>query len=721
MQPVIMIVDDDPHNMHVLTEALKTEYELIVALDGETALNLIKEGETPDLILLDVMMPGINGFDLCQRIHQFEHLASTPIIFISALTDSDYESHGLSIGAVDYINKPFKLSSVRARIQAHLHWQASFEKMAAISLTQQKRITDIQQQHLGDSANPDFDIYQKIFSNASEGIVITDHQGDITLANQAFERITGYRLDEVQRRNISMLDIETPSDFLQETLRKAQLEGYWSGELYSRRQDGKIYPELRTISAVHDADGQLLSFVIVINDITTLKQNQAKIEHLTWHDALTDLPNRILLLERLESTLRYCTRHQMITSLMIIDIKNFKIINDSKGTTAGDHVLQQMADRISRLLAEDDTLARLGSDEFALLLSPSDHDIAASSRRASDLAAKIHDSMQAPFCLNNDPPIKLSCTIGIVLFPSAEGTDHAQGILQHADTAHHQAKNEGLKTLFFNDKIGRQARERFALENALQAAINTEQLRLYLQPQYNNQHHITGFEALVRWQHPEQGLLLPGRFIPIAEQSGLIIDLERWVLKQALQAQQQMGHNQTRYPISVNISAKHFSTDDFINTISQLLTETQANPGLLVLEITETLVIENLEAVVSKMDALTQIGIQFSIDDFGTGYSSLIYLRKLPIAEVKIDRSFIASAPNDAVDAEIVAMIHKMADFLNLRTVAEGVETQEHVQFLSERFPNMLHQGFFYSRPQPIQHILDQLAQSTPLTPTESK
>lgn len=718
MQPVIMIVDDDPHNMHVLTEALKSEYELIVALDGETALNLIKEGETPDLILLDVMMPGINGFDLCQRIHQFEHLASTPVIFISALTDSDYESHGLSIGAVDYINKPFKLSSVRARIQAHLHWQASFEKMAAISLTQQKRITDIQHQSADIATNPDLDIYQKIFSNASEGIVITDPEGLITLTNDAFKRITGYSIDEVQHRHINLLDIEASPDFLHETLRKAKLEGYWSGELYSRRKDGKIYPELRTISAVHDTDGELLSYVIVINDITTLKQNQAKIEHLTWHDALTDLPNRTLLLERLESTLRYCTRHQMLTSLMIVDIKNFKMINDSKGTTVGDHVLKQMAERISRLIAEDDTLARLGSDEFALLLSPSDHDIAASSRRASEIVEQIHESMQTPFSVNHEPPMTLSCTIGIVLFPSAEETEHAHSILQHADTAHHQAKNKGLKTLFFNDKIGRQARERFALETALQTAIHNEQLRLYLQPQYDNRCQITGFEALVRWQHPEQGLLLPGRFIPIAEQSGLIIDLERWVLKQALMAQQQMSPPQARYPISVNISAKHFATEDFIATISELLSETQANPGLLVLEITESLVIENLEAVVEKMDVLTQIGIQFSIDDFGTGYSSLVYLRKLPIAEVKIDRSFIASAPNDAVDAEIVAMIHKMADFLNLRTVAEGVETQEHVNFLSEHFPNMLHQGFFYSRPQPIQQILDQLTQQTLLNST---
>lgn len=718
MQPVIMIVDDDPHNMHVLTEALKSEYELIVALDGETALNLIKEGETPDLILLDVMMPGINGFDLCQRIHQFEHLASTPIIFISALTDSDYESHGLSIGAVDYINKPFKLSSVRARIQAHLHWQASFEKMTAISRTQQKRITDIQHQTSETSTNPDLDIYQKVFSNASEGIVITDPQGLITLANPAFERITGYQLDDIQHQHIKLLDIEAASDFLQETLRKAQMEGYWSGELYSRRKDGKIYPELRTISAVHDTDGELLSYVIVINDITTLKQNQAKIEHLTWHDALTDLPNRTLLIERLESTLRYCTRHQMITTLMIIDIKNFKMINDSKGTAIGDHVLKQLAERIKALLAEDDTLARLGSDEFALLLSPSDHDIAESSRRASKLAAQIHERMQAPFCLHDETPMKLSCAIGMVLFPSTEQAENAHSILQHADTAHHQAKNEGLKTLFFNDKIGRQARDRFALEAALQAAINTDQLRLYLQPQYDNQQHITGFEALVRWQHPEQGLLLPGRFISIAEQSGLIIDLERWVLKQALLAQQQMGHQQTRYPISVNISAKHFATEDFIKTVSQLLADTQANPGLLVLEITESLVIENLDEVVGKMDALTQIGIQFSIDDFGTGYSSLVYLRKLPIAEVKIDRSFIASAPNDAVDAEIVAMIHKMAEFLNLRTVAEGVETQAHADFLSERFPNMLHQGFFYSRPQPIQHILDQLTQPVSLNQT---
>lgn len=537
-----------------------------------------------------------------------------------------------------------------------------------------------------------------------ESVIITDLEGNIEYVNDCFTRKTGYTRDEVLGHNPRFLQSgKTPPQVYADMWAALRAGHAWQGEFINRRKDGTEYIEAINISPVRKADGTITSYLAVKQDITDKKLAQERIDHLAYYDPLTNLPNRTLLMDRLELSLAVAQRQRQNNALILINLDRFKNLNEAHGHTLGDLLLIAFGGRLIALLREVDTLARLGGDEFAILLLNLGSQREIASRRVLAIVEKIHESMQLPFCLDADKDTVVTVSIGITLSPEGKN-DRAAEVLRRADTALHRAKEAGgNQSAFFESDMGQRAQQRFTIERDLRRAIAGDELRLYLQSQVDATGKVIAAEALVRWQHPERGLVPPSVFIGIAEESELIVDLGGWVLSEAcaLIARETMAGYPLR--LSVNLSPRQFRQNGFVPWLKDMLSATGADPALLTLEVTEGLVIENIDAVVAKMSELTALGIHFSVDDFGTGYSSLAYLKRMPIHELKIDKSFVQDAPQDLNDAALVETILSIARHLHLQVVAEGVETQAQMEFLNAR-GNIIHQGYLHGKPEPAEH-----------------
>lgn len=539
----------------------------------------------------------------------------------------------------------------------------------------------------------------------SEAIMVTDAQGVILRVNQAFSRITGYDAEQVKGKTPRLLKSgHQDRAFYQAFWAAIGGPGHWEGEIWNRHRDGHIYPQWLSVRAVRDRHGAITHFVSNFFDLSERKAAEQAIHRLSNHDALTDLPNRSLFRDRLDQALKAARRDAHFGAVLQVDIDRFKAINDARGHALGDELLRRVATRLAGCLAPGDTLARLGADEFAVLLPKLRPPAEAAARTAHQLAEALRQSFTAPFDLDGSR-YHLAASVGLTLFP--KGQDSADDLLRETDTALSQAKASGRNTVcFFEAAMGAQAQARFALESELRHAIEHDELALYLQPQCTLDGRLAGAEALVRWRHPQRGLVPPGLFIPVAEDSGLIVPLGDWVLSRccALLAREEMSHLPVH--IAVNVSPRQFRQTDFVQRVRDTLTRTGADPTRLLLEVTEGVMLDNLADTVGKMSELAALGIHFSIDDFGTGYSSLAYLKRLPIHEIKIDKAFIQDAPNDPNDAALVDAIVAVARHLNLRVVAEGVETAAQAEFLRRRGP-ILFQGYLTGRPEPAEQQLE--------------
>lgn len=537
-------------------------------------------------------------------------------------------------------------------------------------------------------------------------VIITDLQGQIEYVNAAFEVASGYSRAEVQGQNPRLLRSDrTPSETYTALWTALQAGQNWSGEMVNRHKSGKEYVQSVNMAPVRDPQGRITHYLAVQLDVTAQRDAEHKAHQLAWFNPLTGLANRHRLLVDLEDMLHAHARGGGLGVLLLLNLDRFQTVNDALGHGAGDLLLQQVGERLSGLLHANDRLAHLSADEFALLLHTGSNDVETASALGLRRAQELHERLDGPFQLNGEAPINVSCCIGITLLPRSD-SDSPGEVLRRADTALHRAKATGTRQLaLFDTSMEELISRRFGIEQDLRRGVAAGELRLYLQPQVDVQGRVVSAEALLRWQHPEHGLMPPGTFIPIAEESELILELGRWVLKNVCQHLGELRRHGLRLPISVNISPRQFHQPGFVHVVQDMLQAYGAAPADLVIEITEGIVMDQMDNVVRKMSYLNGVGVRFSLDDFGTGYSSLAYLKRLPIHELKIDRSFVQDAPRDPNDAALVEAILSVARHLRLQVVAEGVETVEQAEFLRAR-GEVLQQGYLHGRPEPAEDLL---------------
>lgn len=540
-----------------------------------------------------------------------------------------------------------------------------------------------------------------------EGISITDTNGTILRVNHAFTNITGYRAEEAIGKNQRILKSDRhDANFYAAMWKSINISGSWEGEIWNRRKNGEVYPEHLTITAVKNAEGIVTHYVSNLSDITLTKAAEDEIKHLAFYDPLTRLPNRRLLLDRLRQALASKARSGLTGALLFIDLDNFKTLNDTLGHAMGDLLLQQVAKRLESCVRDGDTVARLGGDEFVIMLENLSKDTVEAAEQTESVGNKILATLNQPYQLDIHE-YRNSPSIGASLFNDKSLS--IEELLKQTDIAMYQSKNAGRNTLrFFDPEMQATINARAILERELRNAIEHNQFRLYYQiqvasTQTNGLHRPIGAEALIRWLHPKRGVVSPIEFIPLAEECGLILPIGEWVLETAcaqLKAWQEDEISRD-FVLSVNVSARQFRQSDFVALVKANVQKYAINPMLLKLELTESLLLENIEKTILSMNELNQIGIRFSLDDFGTGYSSLQYLKRLPLDQLKIDQSFVRDLASDDSDRAIVRTIIAMARSLNLNYIAEGVETEGQRKLLFDM--GCIHyQGYLYGKPMPI-------------------
>ena len=540
---------------------------------------------------------------------------------------------------------------------------------------------------------------------SQEGMLVTDANGVILRVNQAFTETTGYTAEEAVGQTPRLLKSgRHNADFYRAMWETIHRTGKWQGEVWDRRKNDEIYPKWLTITAVKGDNGAVTHYVGSHVDITERKAAEDEVKNLAFYDPLTRLPNRRLLLDRLDHALASSTRSGREGALMFIDLDNFKTLNDTLGHNMGDLLLQHVAQRLGSCVREGDTVARLGGDEFVVLLEDLSKDTQEAAAQTEAIGEKILATLNQTYQLATHE-YHSTPSIGATLF-----TDHQFGVdvlFKQADIAMYQSKKAGRNTLrFFDPQMQDTVNARSALESELHKALENQQFQLYYQIQVDDSHRPLGAEALIRWVHPEHGLVSPAQFIPLAEETGLILPIGQWVLETAcaqIKAWQQ--EESTRdLVLAVNVSARQFRQADFVAQVQAIVQHHAINPKRLKLELTESLLQENIEDTIAVMDALKEIGVRFSLDDFGTGYSSLQYLKRLPLDQLKIDRSFVRDIATDSSDKAIVRTIIAMAHSLNLDVIAEGVETEEQRQFLLDTGCTK-YQGFMFSKPVPLEQF----------------
>jgi diguanylate cyclase (GGDEF)-like protein/PAS domain S-box-containing protein len=546
---------------------------------------------------------------------------------------------------------------------------------------------------------------------SQEAMMITDANNVILRVNYAFTQVTGYTAEEVIGQTPKLLQSgRHDAEFYKEMWQTINTTGKWQGEVWDRHKKGDIYPKWLSISAVKDKNGIVTNYIGSHIDITERKANEDRIHHLAFYDSLTELPNRSLLQDRLFQAMSSSDRSGHNCALLFIDLDHFKIVNDSLGHVRGDQLLQRVADRLKSCVRQGDTVARLGGDEFVIMLEGLGEQAIHAASEAEYIGQKILVTLNQPYRLGTSELVN-TASIGITLFSGHQQTTN--DLFKQADIAMYQAKNDGRNTLrFFDPKVQLAINSRANLEGELRLAIEYHQFFLYYQVQVDQENRPFGAEALIRWVHPKRNMVSPAEFIPIAEETGLIIQIGKWVLDTACaQLSKWQLDDQTRdLVLSVNVSAKQFLQKDFAAQVINIIHRHGINPARLKLEITESILLNNLESIISTMNEISAIGVRFALDDFGTGYSSLQYLKKLPLHQLKIDQSFVRDLLVDNHDRAIVNTIIAMAQSMNLDVIAEGVETEEQRQLLETS--GCLHfQGYLFGKPMPISEFNEQLKQ----------
>ena len=688
-KPKILVVDDNPNNRLAVHTVLKgVDAELHEAGNGFDALTMSLE-EPYALILLDVQMPDMDGFEVCEQLRADPRTADIPVIFLTAAYKEVVDKiRGYVAGATDYLSKPIEDHILKAKVQVFL------------KLYNQQRLLQENNAYLRVAAT--------VFES-QQAMMITDAHANILRVNNAFVQVTGFTHEEAVGNNPKMLRSERHhAEFYAEMWSVLSRSRYWQGEIWNRRKNGEEFPCWLTISTVVDANDEVTHYVGAFSDITSYKQAEEKIHNLAFYDSLTGLPNRRLLIDRIALANASSVRNKNYGALMFLDLDNFKILNDTRGHELGDHLLVEVARRLQACVREKDTVARLGGDEFVIMLDDLDEESRQAIAQAETVAEKLLGSLAEPYQLlatAQGAPISIEhrCTgsIGITLFHFHE--DSVDEMLKRADAAMYQAKAAGRNTIrFFDPAMQKILQARTELEAQLHRSLDNNELSLHYQLQVDADGNSIGVEALLRWNHPERGMVAPAEFIPLAEDNGYIVPIGLWVLNVACrQIKQWEGDARLKkLALAVNVSARQFRQGDFVDKVRDAVADSRINPALLKIELTESIVLDNVKDAIAKMRALKELGVHLSMDDFGTGYSSLSYLQRLPLDELKIDQSFVHDLLGSSDNETIIRTIIVLANGLNMTIIAEGVETREQFDLLKAKGCGGF-QGYLFGRPLP--------------------
>ncbi|MRW88701.1 EAL domain-containing protein [Duganella sp. FT80W] len=695
----VLIVEDTPASLKLLSDLLtEAGYYVRQAPNGELAL-WTAQSRPPELILLDIRMPGMDGFEVCRRLKATPELSQVPVIFLSAQHDTDDKVRGFELGAVDFVAKPFQAEEILARTDAHVKLgraqKALAEERALLEERVAERTAELAREVEQRRANEEFlRLASQVFEATQDAIVVTDVNGHIVATNPAFTQISGYSADEVLGQNVGLLHAgEADAGSFEAMVNSVAKTGHWSGEILARRKNGDIYPGLLSASLVRDEQGQVINHVAVFMDITERKAEQHLIDFLSNHDALTGLPNRMLARERFAQTLATARREGRCVAVMCLDLDRFKSINDSYGHHIGDKALQVVSTYLTETVREGDTVTRQGGDEFQIIIAD---DTQLSATLA--LAQQILSGLRKELVIDGQQ-ITVTSSIGIAV--SLTDGDSFDELVRNADTALFRAKEIGRDNYaFFTERMDAEIRDKLAIQSQLRGAIARDEFEVHYQPQVClKTGAMVGAEALLRWDNPVLGKVPPNRFIPLAEEYGLVNLIGEWVLESVC-AQMKVWHDQGlgKIKVAVNLAAAQFANDATVPYVESTLRKFGVAAEYLGLEITESTVMGDPNKAVAALRRLKDIGVSISLDDFGTGYSSLSYLKRFPIDVLKIDKSFVDDVTTNSADAAIALSVISLAHNLNMRVIAEGVETREQVRFLTDRGCDEM-QGYYFSRP----------------------
>ena len=684
MEPlrVLLVEDSEDDAALTLRQLRKGGYEPSYnRVDTPETMRAALEARDWDIILSDYNMPEFSGPAALAVLRSTD--IDLPFIVISGAMGEESAVSLMKSGAHDYIMKD-NLARLIPAIEREL-------REAAVRRARRQ-------------AEADLHLSAKVFESSVEGVLITDSEANILRVNKAFTGITGYSEAEVIGRKPSILQSgRHDKDFYRAMWQSISENGYWQGEIWNRRKSGEVFPEWLTISTVNDDAGQVTHLIGGFTDMSQQKQAEDRIQHLMYYDALTDLPNRSLFRDRCKQAMSRARRNGKRVAYLHFDIDRFVNINDTLGHQVGDQLLQQVGLRLAGCVRQQDIVARFVGDEFGITIADIDHNEA-----IDDLLHSVIGAFSEPFYAENRE-IFLVPSVGVSFFPD-DTTDYDE-LARFADAALHFAKRDGGANYYLYKKsMNADADDRLSLESALRRALEREEFLLFYQPQFSFESgDIIGVEALLRWQRKDEGMMLPAKFIPLLEETSLIIPVGEWILRQACtdhQAWRASGKKPT--PIAVNLSARQFRDKGLVEMIRRVLMESDVEPKMLELEITESCVMEDPEEALSTLQAFHDMGIRIAIDDFGTGYSSLSYLKRFPLDVLKIDQSFVADVPNDEDDAAIIDTIIAMGHRLKLAVIAEGVETEAQAEFLREHGCDNA-QGYLYDRPMPAEELLSRL------------
>ncbi len=824
-KPIVLIVDDVPDNLSAISEMIgNLGIDVRVANSGPIALRYARLAPQPDLILLDVMMPEMDGHDVLRALRADDETRAIPVIFVTALNDPENEERGIEEGAVDYITKPINPAILGIRVKAQLElkrtrdivagqkawleqevarrmaenaqldtrlqialatsgfgiwehdhehgsnqWSPSLSHILGLNEGPTTISAVIERVHPEDrrailqsmEAPPDqgdeihvdelrmrhadghwvwmeargrilrrdprgkplltlgtmADISRRkaaesehrlssvVFTGISDGVCITDTNGDILLTNQAFSKVTGYDASDALGKNPRLLrsGVHGP-EFYRDMWEAINRYGNWQGEITNRRKDGELVTEWLNISAVHDQGGRLTNYVGLFSDLSERHAAAERIQYLSSFDPLTNLPNRSLFADRLGQALISAHRFNRETAVILLDLDRFRFINDTLGPPIGDGILIEVARRLNLQVRDGDTVGRRSGNEFGFVMANLSHE-----RDTIALAQRMLDAIAVPFEVGGHA-VSITASIGVSVAP--RNGDDVDALMKCADAALLRAKKSGQNTFrFYSPEMDADAARRLGLEAALRQALQRNELTVYYQPQISlDSGNMIGMEALLRWHHPEFGAVSPVEFIPIAEETGLILPIGEWVLRTAcLQARQWLDLGLANLRIAVNLSSRQFRQANLPGLVSQCLGETGLPAGALELEITESALIDDIDEAITQCRALKALGVKISLDDFGTGYSSLSYISRLPFDKIKIDQSFVRDITENPVNAAIATAAIVMARSLNLSVLAEGVETEAQASFLRSRRCDSM-QGYLFSRPLPAAEFEQLLA-----------